>query len=265
MKVRRPPLSFTGSLPHWADNAAFAHAFNAASTTLPHLEPYLNRVMRQAQSALGDGHAALKADITLFIGQESNHYRLHRRYNEVLHRHYPELPDLEKALADDFERFLRSRSPKFNCAYAEGFESLGIIYAEFLFERADDLLAGADPAVAGLWRWHLAEEFEHRSVCHDVYKALFGGYFYRLYGVGFALWHLMGYGNRVAARLHAADAAGLDDDARRARRRTLAAYQGRLLRFALPRLLRILSPFYDPARVRLPRGSDTLLASLDAA
>jgi hypothetical protein len=36
MKVRRPPLKFTISLPHWAANRAFAHRYNAASTTLPH-------------------------------------------------------------------------------------------------------------------------------------------------------------------------------------------------------------------------------------
>lgn len=52
-----------------------------------------------------------------------------------------------------------------------------------------------------MWRWHLAEEFEHRTVCSDVYHQLSGmnpvfTYFYRLYGYIFALIHLGGFPNR---------------------------------------------------------------------
>jgi hypothetical protein len=35
-------------------------------------------------------------------------------------------------------------------------------------------LGDADPRPVLLWRWHLAEEYEHRSVAHDVLKALYG-------------------------------------------------------------------------------------------
>ena len=38
----------------------------------------------------------------------------------------------------------------------------------------DDLLDGADPAIAELWRWHGIEETEHKAVAFDVFLAVGG-------------------------------------------------------------------------------------------
>ncbi|WP_369821012.1 metal-dependent hydrolase [Novosphingobium sp. CCH12-A3] len=35
-------------------------------------------------------------------------------------------------------------------------------------------MENADPEPTNMWRWHLAEELEHRSVCSDVYHELSG-------------------------------------------------------------------------------------------
>ena len=40
----------------------------------------------------------------------------------------------------------------------------------------DEVLAGAHPKLAALWRWHAAEENEHKSVAFDVYQAAGGNY-----------------------------------------------------------------------------------------
>ena len=74
-----------------------------------------------------------------------------------------------------------NKSLKYNCAYSLAFESIGPVYAEWWFGGADDVMQDADPSVVSLWKWHLAEEFEHRNVAYDVYQSLFGGYFYRIY------------------------------------------------------------------------------------
>ena len=41
------------------------------------------------------------------------------------------------------------------------------------------LLEGAHPAMVALWKWHAAEENEHKNVAFDVYKAAGGSAVYR--------------------------------------------------------------------------------------
>lgn len=263
MKVRRPAIAFDNVRPHWSSHREFAQAFNAASTSLPHIEPYLNRVIRRARAELAPDQVALIESAQLFMQQEANHYKLHQQYNETLYAAgYSGLHAIEAQLHADFEHFLAHKSLRFNMAYSEGFESLGIIYARFFFERIDDLLANADCAVVDLWKWHLAEEFEHRSVCYDLYKALYGGYWYRIYGLGVAFFHLGAYGTRATGYLLEQDRAQLSRRERRASRWRAARYQLRLMAFALPRVLAILSPFYDPGRYREPRGASDFLKTI---
>lgn len=263
MKVRKPNFSYEHALPHWSWHREFAQANNAASTTLPQLEPYLNRVMRKAKEQLPATEGALIADIETFIRQEANHYQQHQRYNETLYRAgYDGLREFEAKLKADYEHFLADKSLRFNVAYAEGFESLGIIYAVFFFEQIDDLLEGADADVAGLWKWHFAEEFEHRTVCYDVYKTLYGGYWYRIYGLLYAIWHLGGYGKRATDYLLAVDRVGMTENEHKVSRSRAAGYQLRLMGFLLPRVLRIFSPFYSPRRRRWPRGVQEFLMTV---
>jgi len=42
------------------------------------------------------------------------------------------------------------------------------------------MLDDADPTMAALWRWHAAEENEHKTVPYDVYLAAGGGYLERV-------------------------------------------------------------------------------------
>jgi uncharacterized protein len=274
MKVRKPNFAFETALPHWSWHREFAQANNAASTTLPQLEPYLNRVMRKAKERIPGDQQQLIAAIEIFIRQEANHYQLHQRYNDCLYRAgYESLHRFENKLKADYEHFLNNKSLRFNVAYAEGFESLGIIYALFFFEKIDDLLEGADIDVANLWRWHFAEEFEHRTVCYDVYKTLFckklfgtklhGGYWYRIYGLCYAIWHLGGYGKRVTDHLLEIDRLTMTEAERRVSRSRARGYQMRLMGFLLPRVLRIFSPFYNPSKRRAPRGAEMFLAAIE--
>ncbi len=263
MIARNPRLTFEDALPHWAPNHAFAQITNAGSTSLPYVESFLNKVMARAAQVITD--PALRADIAVFSAQEGNHYRQHRHFNKLLYVRYPGLQRLESALGADYERMLRQRSLRQNAAYCEGFECLGIIQTEFFFERIPDLLTGADARLVRLWGWHLAEEFEHRTVCYDVHYALGGGYVARLRGFLHALRHLGRYGKSVSGHLLAIDRAAMSAAARRESRRLERRYRARFLRFALPRLLYVLSPFYNPRRKRAPRGAAELLNEIRPA
>ena len=55
----------------------------------------------------------------------------------------------------------------------------------------EHLFKGADPNVAALAFWHLVEEIEHKNATFDIYQELVGSYWYRLYGLAYASFHLM--------------------------------------------------------------------------
>lgn len=257
MQVRNPKIAFEEALPHWAPNIAFAQIVNAGSLTIPSVEIYLNKVMGRALAVLSDPD--LKSDIEIFIGQEGHHYRQHRMFNKVMYARYPGLDKFDAELTAYYDEMLKNGSLLYNAAYCEGFESLGLIQAEFFFEHVADMLEGADARVVSLWRWHLAEEFEHRTVCYDVLYALGSSYFTRVRGFLNAMRHLGEQGKRVSDFLLDADHARMPENGGLQLAKLEKAYRRRLFWFSLPRVLAILSPTYDPRKKRLPRGASEIL------
>lgn len=53
--------------------------------------------------------------------------------------------------------------------------------------RYEHWFANADPKMQTLWRWHAAEETEHRAVAFDLYVALGGNYAWRIRWYFYAL------------------------------------------------------------------------------
>ena len=260
LTARLPQIDFTSADPNWLPCAPhFAHRQNGASLLLPYLEPFLIRVMRAARPAIEKAAPHLLDDLDVFNRQEANHYRVHAAYNRRLLDEYPGLDAYEAEIKRDFEGFLPERGLAWCLAYSEGFESTGMAFAELVLEEMHDLLEEGDPSVVELWRWHLAEEFEHRSVVHDVLAVLYPGWWRRVQGVRFCGTHLFGFTGRVSDFM-------LELDIERGRlpaaardlptERTVARTQGR---FMAPRMARVLLPGYDPARrITGPRTQQVL-------
>jgi uncharacterized protein len=266
MKVRKPNYDYMAALPHWCKTyPEYGQLMNVTSLALPYLEPYLNLVMRRAQAKLDPAHP-LNEDIAVFCKQEAAHYLQHREYNQALYRAgYEKLPKIEARFQAHFDRVLNEESLKFNCAYCLAFESLGPIIAEMWFEGLDDVLVGADPAVVSLWRWHLAEEYEHRTVAFDVYQTLFGNYFYRVYGLYRFLKDLRMLNREALRYLLEEDRRQMTASEIAASRQRLAQWNERERRFWRPRLLKCLSPFYNPRNIRPPKGAAELLRQVEQA
>lgn len=265
MLARKAPIDFEPANPLWTpEHPAFGHALNGGSSVLPYLEPYLIKVMKLAREQIPAERRALHEDLGVFIQQEANHYTTHARYNAVLRRHYAGLEPFEAKIREDFEGFLSRRSLRFNLAYSEGFECMGVIQARLLFEHSDTLLRGADPAVTALWRWHLAEEWEHRTVCHDVYHALDGRYWFRVGVFLYVLFHLNRHGRRVAKHLLAQDIAAGRVKRTLGTRLRAAWHELRIAAFSLPRLLAVLLPGYSPRRLGELEPADRFLAKFSA-
>ena len=186
MRVRQPKFDFSRTLPRWAPNGEFAQMQNATSLIIPKLERFLNKVMARARQQINgndEASAQIRKDISMFIKQESCHYASHDAFNTVIRRpEYTKLDELEREIQDHYDCLLANKSLAFLTAYCEGFETLGPPGAmAYCSDQMDDMLSNSDSNVAMLWRWHTMEEFEHRHVCHDVFHAVHGGYFLRIY------------------------------------------------------------------------------------
>ena len=227
------------------------------SLLLPYLEPYLIRTMRAARAHVRD--PKLLADLESFSGQEGQHYRQHVRFNEALRLEgFPGLKPLEAEVEADYQRFTRSKSLRFNLAYAEGFEAFTTALSRFSFET--NALDRMHPVARELFMWHLVEELEHRTVAFDVYEHVCGGYFYRLAVGLFAQWHLNRFVLRVADVMCTTDPAAFRAKyggraEARARMRTLQRQQ---LTGLLPKVLATYLPWYTPHKIEMPPAAKAL-------
>jgi predicted metal-dependent hydrolase len=258
---RQPNIDFAGVPPRWTRNIEFASLFTAGSAGAPAVEPYLNQVMAAAKPMLKPKDRHLADEIDLFIKQETTHYKVHNAYNAEIRKEYPFLKAAEAAKRADYKEFLASKSHKFNCAYAAAFETLALSMALFLFEKADDLIADADPRTLAMWRWHLGEEYEHRSVCHDVYCAIYGDYFFRAKMVIFTYRHLAAHNRRIMGQLLQQERAGMTLEELEQSMARQQDFMKRFKAFHLPRIGKLLLPGYNPGKAQAPKGLESALAA----
>lgn len=120
-----------------------------------------------------------------FCAQEGIHSREHVRYNDMLRRQgYP-----VEAMEQRVERLLAGATKRTTArgrlAATCALEHFTALLAHFLLSN-DRLLEGAHPVMAALWRWHAAEENEHKAVAYDVYRQTGGGYIERALAMIFA-------------------------------------------------------------------------------
>jgi predicted metal-dependent hydrolase len=217
------------------------------SLLLPYLEPYLIRTMKVARKQISDPE--LIADLDHFSAQESQHYQQHKRFNDALHvERYPGLAELEAELDADYRRFSKTKSLRFNLAYAEGFEALTTAVARFSFENG--MGGELTPEANELFTWHLLEELEHRTVAFEVYDHVCGKYFYRLFVGLYAQWHMSRFVRRVAGLMIAASPEIMEACGGKAGSRERLRKTGRdARRSLLPKLLATYLPGYTPAKI----------------
>lgn len=179
--------------PKWAPNHAVrSHLFNGFSLTMPYLEPFLIKTMKEAASRVGDPE--LSEDIRGFNGQEAQHYKCHRRLNELLKTNgYPELAEVEAQLETSFER-LSQRSLRTRLAYGAGFECMTNGFTNWFINKRRQLFGGNSPHVSSFWLMHMVEETEHKTVAYDAYMAYSGAYLPRALGVFHGSFHILGFG-----------------------------------------------------------------------
>jgi predicted metal-dependent hydrolase len=266
MQVRYPDFDFSTASPHWGDHPEAVAVINAGAVIPAAIERYMIRVMRQAKKLLDPvADADLLADVELFNKQEGQHHKLHAAYLVMLRDGgYPRIGEYEAAFAADLDGFLATRSLDWNLAYSEAFESTGAAMANAWVDGHIQAMCGDHGSVPmQLWMWHLAEEFEHRSVVHDVLHRLYGdeeAFALRTAGAKFGRRHFGEHTAAAAAYLSSVDREGMSpEDAATSAEREAAAWLG-LADAVGDRLDWVCRRDYDPSDIEPPREYDAVLA-----
>lgn len=259
MYVRAPDIQPGEGPLVWSKIPEFSVAYNGYSVVIPYVEYYLNSIMNKVRTEHCSDHPALKDTIATFVRQEINHSQYHVRYNERIFAAIPELKPLVDRIVADLKAQRETRSLAFNVAYCAGFESIATFDAKYLHERCDEFFEGADPRGANLLLWHVAEEFEHRSVCHDAFHAVSGNYFTRIHALVHAFWHIGGAFMRAEEIVLNHWCRDMSAPERKASLRRSGSLFWRQIRYVAPRMLRIFLPGYSPAKLPVPPRIQTAL------
>ncbi len=183
LTVRKLEIDIEGGFDrHWHGGDAFlSQYYNALSMSFPVGEQSFIDAVRECAKNLPetDEYAQLRGTVAQFIGQEATHRRIHNLYNEHLER---------QGLVNQWQHWATKRiafahsqnvNPKHYLAVTAAFEHCTAVFADGTL-RYDSWFAGADEKMATLWRWHAAEETEHKAVAFDVYQAVGGNYAWRI-------------------------------------------------------------------------------------
>jgi hypothetical protein len=157
---------------HWHSGDAFkSHLFDAMSVLFPDGERFFIDSVRHFRDRIED--AQLKEQIRGFIGQEGHHSREHLEYSQRLRDLGYDIERIEKRARARIRYTQKQFSPQRQLAATAALEHITAIMADGLL-RNPQYLAGAQPELARLWRWHALEETEHKAVAFDVYNQVCG-------------------------------------------------------------------------------------------
>lgn len=192
LTVRRLHIDLSqGFARHWCGGDAFMTAYcNALSMSFPLGEQFFIDAVKAGVKALPEGpeHERLRREAQHFVGQEATHRHLHTLYNAQLEKqglvnHWG--PRITQRLHLLRTRHLAGsdRPHLHELAITAAFEHYTAILGDLLLEQTDqpgDWLRDAQEPLKTLWRWHAAEESEHKCIAFDLYQALGGSHSWRV-------------------------------------------------------------------------------------
>jgi predicted metal-dependent hydrolase len=211
LTVRRLKIDLKQGFPrHWNNGDAFTTAFfNALSMSFPVGEQFFIDSVRSGEQQLGqspqDEH--LRANIKKFIGQEATHRFLHGQYNDHLSEQGLHNTWADRALKQReklYEKIKNSPQPYLHeLALTAAYEHITAVLGNDVMvsmNQPHDLLSHAHTPLQTLWRWHAAEEMEHRDIAFDLYLRLGGDYQRRIFWFVFATLRFMSDAARQTVR-----------------------------------------------------------------
>ena len=138
--------------------------YNALSATFPRGEAFFVESVRKFRD---DAPPKLAEEIRAFTTQEVMHSREHVAFNKRAHEAGYDLKPLEDRVEWRLD-MVRERPPIASLAATMALEHFTAILAHELL-RDPRHLGQAEPESAALWKWHAAEEIEHKGVAYDTW------------------------------------------------------------------------------------------------
>ena len=196
--ARRPKFDFRDLPLHWVPGDPHTtHVINISHLTLPSAERWFSEVFRDALPMIKDER--LRGEAKAFIGQESVHAHAHEQaIHEYLNRYGIDATRYVKVLDRTFaigrkrvmwfwlpgliRRWAVRSYTRWRLAFVAAAEHFTAVMGWWLVVSRGLDRAGVHPEMLELFRWHSAEEVEHRSVAFDAYRAA-GGRYARRVGV----------------------------------------------------------------------------------
>lgn len=185
LKARRVQFDFDQTPLHWLRDDPFStHVINGIHMLLPEGELWFCRVYNKALPLITDDE--LRADVEGFIRQEAVHSRAHSKAQLYLQQHGLELDDYMARVEWLFKSLLGEQPFGIKALERKALEKhwlilrVGVIaaiehFTGVLGQWAMDNTsweANGDPTMVDLFKWHLAEEVEHRTVAYDLFEHL---------------------------------------------------------------------------------------------
>lgn len=264
--ARRVCFDLSRSPLHWIPHdPAASYITNSIHLLLPAGEFWFCRVYNKALPHVRD--AQLRADVQGFVRQEAIHARSHQGALEgYLRRHGVEIDNVLRVADFVFGRLLEEKPVRLGkgllarrlqkrlekwqlrqqLAIVAAVEHYTCVLGKWVLEAEALDAPNVDPDLRDLFRWHGAEEVEHRCVAHDLHAHLGGTTIER------QAWALAGFPLLLGLLAYSASHMMKQDPAVGARfffaRWERSAYRGTLptLESLAGAALRYLSPSYHP-------------------
>lgn len=149
----------------WLNGDPVATAWmNALSATFPRGEAFFIESVK----AFRDGaDPKLTAEIRAFVKQEINHTREHVAFNRMAADAGYDIAAIDRRVEEMLAE-LKGRPAVLNLAATMALEHFTAMLGHQLL-KDPSYLEGADGDLGELWKWHSAEEIEHKGVAYDTW------------------------------------------------------------------------------------------------
>ncbi|WP_280339639.1 metal-dependent hydrolase [Nocardia neocaledoniensis] len=187
LSARNVSWDWTGLPMHYVDGNPFAtHYCNGMNMLLPEGEVFFVDVFSKALPLIVD--EAVREDVIGFIGQEATHSSSHQSLLDHLQQQGLRVEPYLDQVRWFFRQLFGDRNFTGRRKQAWLLERVAIVAA---LEHFTSYLGNwglnargwdhtIEPRVLDLFRWHLAEEVEHRHVAYELYTHLDGRYWRRV-------------------------------------------------------------------------------------